>query len=141
MTAARPRPVPDELSTPFWRGATEGRLVLARCARCETLVHPPDVICPNCGHTDPAYSFETVSGRGTVRSWTVIRQSFLPGFDADLPFLLVDVALDEEDDLRLIGRLIDGPDAPLRVGARVTLAFEPLGADVAVPAFALERDA
>ena len=32
-----------------------------------------------------------MSGRGVVRSWTVVRQSFLPGFD--VPFVLVDVEL------------------------------------------------
>ena len=40
-----------------------------------------------------------------------MRQSFLPGFDDDLPFVLVDVELEEQADLRMIGRLLDGPDA------------------------------
>jgi hypothetical protein len=62
----------------------------------------------------------------------------LPGFDADLPFVLVDVELDEQPDLRLIGRLLDGPGAPLRAGARVAAAFEDLGDGVSVPAFTLE---
>ncbi len=43
-----------------------------------------------------------------------MHQSFLPGFDDLLPFVLVDVELDEQADLRTIGRLLDGPDAPLR---------------------------
>jgi uncharacterized protein len=54
---------------------------------------------------------------------------------------LVDVELDEQADLRTIGRLLDGPDAPLTVGARVVVAFEDLAPGVAVPAFALERSA
>ena len=37
-----------------------------------------------------------------------MRQSFLPGFD--VPFVLVDVELLVQADLRLIGRLVDGPD-------------------------------
>ena len=41
-----------------------------------------------------------------------MRQSFLPGFEADVPFVLVDVELDDAPDVRLIGRLLDGPDAP-----------------------------
>ena len=40
-----------------------------------------------------------------------MRQSFLPGFD--VPFVLVDVELPAQEDLRLIGRLVDGPDAAL----------------------------
>jgi hypothetical protein len=65
-----------------------------------------------------------------------MRQSFLPGFDA--PFVLVDVELSVQSDLRLIGRLVDGPDTPLRLGAPVRLAFEDIAPGVAIPAFALE---
>ena len=75
-------------------------------------------------------------GNGEVRSWTVVRQSFLPGFD-DVPFVLVDVELSVQPDLRLIGRLLDGPDAALRVGSPVRLAFEDVAPAVAVPAFEL----
>ena len=132
---SRPVPVPDETSAPFWAAAARHELVLARCARCATLVHPPDVACPHCRSTDPAWAFEPVDGTGVVRSWTVVRQSFLPGFDDDLPFTLVDVELDAAPDVRLIGRLVDGPDAPLRLGDAVVTVFEDLAPGVAVPAF------
>lgn len=88
-----------------------------------------------CGSTDPEYEFTPVSGRGVIKSWTVIRQSFLPGFD--LPFVLVDVELAEQADLRLIGRLLDGVEANLRVGSAVRVAFEDVTAEIAVPAFEL----
>jgi hypothetical protein len=50
---------------------------------------------------------------------------------------LVDVALDEQSDVRLIGRLLDGPEAPLALGSPVRVAFEDLAPDIAVPAFTL----
>jgi uncharacterized OB-fold protein len=134
---ARPVPVPDDESAPFWQAAAGGVLALARCGRCGRRTHPPRPVCPHCHHTGPGFAFEPVAGRGAVRSWTVVRQSFLPGFDDDLPFVLVDVALDGPDDVRIIGRLLDGPGAPLRVGDAVTVAFERLGPGVAVPAFRL----
>jgi uncharacterized protein len=134
----RPVPVPDEASTGFWIAAAAHHLVIARCARCGLLTHPPDSVCPHCGSTDPAFAFESVDGAGAIRSWTVMRQSFLPGFD--VPFVLVDVELLAQRDLRLIGRLVDGPDATLRLGAPVRVAFEDIAPDVAVPAFELEPD-
>jgi uncharacterized OB-fold protein len=79
-----------------------------------------------------------VSGSGWVRSWTVIRRSFLPGFAGDLPFVLVDVELDT-DNVRLVGRLLDGPAAELRVGSAVVLAFETLESGDAIPAFVLDE--
>lgn len=66
-----------------------------------------------------------------------MRQAFLPGFDADLPFVLVDVELAEQAELRLIGRLLDGADADLHIGDPVTVGFEDLAPGVAVPAFEL----
>lgn len=138
--SARPLPVPDESSAPFWSAAADHVLTVARCRRCGKLSMPPDVACPHCHATDPGFEFTPVSGRGVVRSWTVVRQAFLPGFDADLPFVLVDVELAEQAELRLIGRLLDGPkvlDADLHVGHPVTVGFEDLAPGVAVPAFEL----
>lgn len=136
--AQRPRPVPDEQSAPFWDAAAEHRLTIARCSRCSAFCHPPDVVCPHCGSTTPGFVFTPVSGRGTIRSWTVMRQSFLPGFDDDVPFVLVDVELEDQEDLRTIGRLVNGPKAPIQIGAGVKVVFEDVAPGVSVPAFALE---
>lgn len=137
-TTGRPVPVPDELSAPYWEAAARHVLVLAKCARCGSFAIPPGQACPACGTTDPDYAWTEVSGAGTIRSWTIIRQSFLPGFDDDLPYLLVDVELAEQPELRMIGRLLDGPDAAVETGARVTAAFEDIATGVSVPAFRLD---
>ena len=134
--AARPTPIADERSAPYWNAASRHILTVAQCSVCSALTHPPDTVCPHCGSTDPEFVFVPVSGRGVVKSWTVVRQSFLPGFD--VPFLLVDVELVEQADLRVIGRLLDGPDAALHVGRAVRVAFEDIASGVAVPAFVLE---
>jgi hypothetical protein len=68
-----------------------------------------------------------------------MRRSFLTGLE--VPFVLVDVELSAQEDLRLIGRLIDGPDAPLRLGAAVSVVFEDITPGVSVPAFTLEPGA
>ena len=137
MTTQRPLPVPDDTSAEYWAAAAQHVLTVARCGRCAMLTLPPDVVCTACGSTDPAYEFIVVTGNGVVRSWTVIRQSFLPGFD--VPFILVDVELAEQADLRVIGRLVDGVDAEPALGAPVRVVFEDLTAGIAVPAFELVR--
>jgi uncharacterized OB-fold protein len=110
---------------------------MARCSRCGTFAMPPDIVCSHCHSTEPDFTFVPVSGRGVVRSWTVMHQSFVPGFDDLVPFVLVDVELEEQAELRTIGRLLDGPDAPLAIGAPVVVAFEDLAPGTSVPAFAL----
>jgi uncharacterized OB-fold protein len=134
----RPVPRPDGRSAPYWEAASRHVLTAARCSRCRAFAHPPEAVCPHCGSTDPDFTFEPLDGRGVVRSWTVMRQPSLPGFVADVPFVLVDVELIDQPRLRLIGRLMDGPDAPLHVGDAVRVAFEAAGDDVSVPSFELE---
>lgn len=133
----RPVPEPDALSAAYWEAAARHELALARCTACGLLEHPPSTVCGACGSTSPRWTAEPVRGDGRVRSWTVVRQSFLPGFIDDMPFLLVDVELDAQPGLRTIGRLLDGPDAPIQLGVAVRLAFEDVAPGVALPAFAL----
>ena len=90
--AGRPVPVPDERLARVLgrrRRALPRRSPAAHAAA--KLSHPPDAVCPHCGSIDPAFEFTPVDGSGSVRSWTVMRQSFLPGFE--VPFVLVDVEL------------------------------------------------
>jgi hypothetical protein len=133
---AKPLPVPDELSAGYWEAAAAGTLALPRCAVCGRYALPPTAVCPNCGSTDPRFRAQPVDGGGTIRSWTVVRDAFLPGYAGDVPYVLVDVELDAQADLRMIGRLVDGPDAALAVGDPVTVTFDQLAEGVAVPSFA-----
>ena len=134
----RPLPVPDEQSAPYWEAAARHVLVLAQCSQCHTLTIPPEVVCPHCLSTEPNYEFVPVSGAGAVRTWTVLHDAFLPGFQDDTPFVLVDVELDAQLDLRMIGRLLDGAEAPLVLGDRVVVAFEDVASGVSIPAFRLD---
>jgi uncharacterized protein len=132
VTSRRVLPVSDEVSAPYWDAASRHVLTVARCGRCGTFAMPPDVVCTACGSTDPRYEFTPVSGHGVVRSWVVVRQSFLLGFD--VPFVLVDVELAEQHQLRLIGRLLDGEP---KLGAAVRVVFEDVADGIAVPAWEL----
>lgn len=135
----RPLPVPDEQSAPFWEAAARHVLVLARCGRCASWSLPPEAVCTHCGSTDPLFEFAPALGNGFVRSWTVVRQSFLPGFDDDVPFVLVDVELADQPEVRLIGRLLDGVDTALKLNEPVDLAWEDIASEVSVPAFRLRQ--
>jgi uncharacterized OB-fold protein len=139
VSTERPIPVPDDTSAAFWAAAAEHKLVVAQCSRCGALTLPPDVVCTACGCTEPAMTFTRIDGGAVVRSWTVVRQALLPGFADDLPFVLVDAELTDAPGLRLIGRLLDGPDAELSVGAQLVCAFEDVAPGISVPAFELAR--
>ena len=98
-------PVPDEQSAPFWAAAADTRsrsralLALRSSSATPRISRAPTVAPP----IRPSPSLPS-TGTAPIRSWTVVRQSFLPGFD-DVPFVLVDVELQCKADLRMIGRL------------------------------------
>ena len=133
----KPLPVPDDLSAGYWAAAAAGILTAGLY-----------VVVPHLGYADQLQTSveiialglipATVEGGATVRSWTIVRDSFLPGFADDVPYVLVDAELDAQSNVRMIGRLVDGVDAPLAVGDRVTVTFDQLADGMAVPAFALE---
>lgn len=136
-TASRPLPVADAISAGFWQAAARHQLAMARCGRCGTLAYPPGPVCCACGSAEPDFRFIPVSGKGRIRSWTVVRQALLPGFADQVPYVVVDVELDEQARLRVVGRLLDGIGAPLALDAPVIACFEDIAPDVAVPAFRL----
>lgn len=139
--ASRPIPVPDERSVGYWEAAARHELAIARCASCRSYSHPPEPICTSCGHVADPLIFERVSGQGVIRSWAMVRQALLPGFEGVIPYLIVDVELPEQPELRLTGRLLDGPDAPVRIGMPAMVAFEDIAPGVAVPAFTIRGQA
>ncbi len=126
-------PVPDEVSQPYWEACARHELTLACCADCGAFTHPPDVTCPTCHSLEPRFEFQPVVSGGKVRTWMLVRHSFLSSFD--LPFMLVDVQLDEHPQIRLIGRLVDGPDTELKIGDAVSVVFDDLAPGISVPAF------
>jgi uncharacterized OB-fold protein len=103
----------DADSRPWWEALAEGRLILPRCLSCGRCWFPPAPGCPNCG----AERFEWIeaTGRGSIYSWVVIGRALHPAFDADVPYTIVAVDLDE--DARIFGRL--GPGVEPAAGARV----------------------
>jgi uncharacterized OB-fold protein len=135
--ARKPLPVPDPLSEDFWRAAASHVLALQRCAACGWYSHPPDVICVNCLSPERAFRSEPVSGRGRIRSWTVMHDAFLPGFRPDVPYVVIDVELDEQSGLRMIGQLVGAEAAALALGAAVEVTFDDVAEGMAVPQFRL----
>ena len=124
MTGARfPLPDTDWAPTaPFWAAAAEHRLSLPRCGGCGRLVWYPADTCRRCGATDHAWV--DLSGRGTLFSWVVVHQRFLPQYEP--PFTTALVAVDEDPAARLATRLVDADPATLVVDQPVEVVFGPL---------------
>lgn len=114
---AKPLPIPDRDSEPFWRGLREGALRVQRCRGCGALRWPPRAVCNRCHGF--ACEWIALSGRGRIVSWVRTHQVFAPAWRDEVPYDVVLVALDEQEDLQLVGRLEGAtPEAGLAVRAR-----------------------
>lgn len=125
---SKPDPFPTTTSLPFWHAARAGRLDLQFCTNCDRVVHYPRAICPHCLGDLPEW--RTVSGRGLIYSYTVVRRAPSPAF-ADVPYVVA--LVDLEEGVRMMGQVISAPE-DVRIGAPVEVAFE-LRDEFAVPEF------
>lgn len=127
----RPLPVPDPDTAEFWRAARGHELRLPRCGRCACLAYPPGPRCPRCRTllTD----WVTLSGQGTLHSWTVVHAPLVPGLA--VPYVLGEVELAEQPDLVLVTELVDADPRTLALGLPVTVTWLDLDDEVTVPQF------
>jgi len=131
---SRPLPLVTDDNRHHWSGSAAGWSVL-RCRECRTWLLPPAPVCRRC-HADGPVP-EPVSGKATLLSWTLNVQPWLPG--VEVPFVVVLLALAEQDDLRLLTDLLDAEGNMVRtteglaVGAPLRLVFERVAEDVTLP--------
>jgi uncharacterized OB-fold protein len=131
---ARMLPTLTDHNRAFWTGGGNGQLLIPWCEHCQLWVLPPGAQCPECGGVLDA---RPVSGRGTVFTYTVNYQPFLP--TVPVPYVIAIVQLDEQSDLRIAANIVDCEPDSVHIGLSVEVRFErhDVGDDrVYVPVFA-----
>ncbi len=127
----RPLPRPTEDSAPYWEAAQKGELRMQRCGECGHVRFPPALLCACCLSENAEWV--RLSGRGTVYSWIVVHQSQHPAFNADTPYNVTIVELDEGP--RLHTNLVDCPSDQIYIGMRVEVVFDKINDEVTLPKF------
>lgn len=122
--AVRPsRPRRTSWNTPFWDACDEHRLIAQRCAVTGRLWLPPSPVSPFARDTN--WTWETLSGLGTIETWAIMHQRYYLDFPAELPYNVIQVRLDEGP--MWISNLIDAGDRRPERGMRVRARFEDYG--------------
>jgi hypothetical protein len=115
-----PAPAPERTpeTAPFWDATAAGRLVLACCDACGTVIWYPKTYCADCGGLE--VSWRESSGLGTVYSFSVVHRA--PGAFAEaVPFVVAYVELDEGP--RVLTNIVGcDPDAVF-IGQSVLVVF------------------
>lgn len=130
---AKPLPVPTPATAPYWDAAREHRLVAPRCNTCGKLFFHPQAQCPNCISDD--IGWETMSGRGTVYSCTVIRQPGHPAFQHEVPYVFAIIEL--EEGIRMASNVVGCAPQDVHPDQKVEVVFEEASPEITLPKFRL----
>lgn len=113
---------PDGVSAPYWDGLAQGCLRVQRCSACGRWQFGPEWICHGCLALDPAWV--EVPPVGRIHSWERVWHPPHPALEEHGPYLVVLVELPLAGNVRMVGNLLGDPMQEVRMGARVTGAFE-----------------
>nr|WP_067693787.1 OB-fold domain-containing protein [Nocardia jejuensis] len=128
--SGRPLPLLTLDNEFFWTSGEDGRLRIQECLSCAALIHPPQPVCRYCrGHE---LGVRVVSGFGTLAGFTVNERFGVPGMPA--PYVVAQVALEDDPRVRLTTNVIDCDPADLVLGLRMRVKFHADG-DVWLPLF------
>lgn len=90
---AKPVPQATAETEAYWEGCRGGELRLQCCSDCGHVQFPPRRFCSRCLAALPP--FERASGRGRVRSFSVVRHPISSAFADEVPFVVALIELAE----------------------------------------------
>ncbi|MFD6454789.1 Zn-ribbon domain-containing OB-fold protein, partial [Nocardia sp. NPDC060220] len=122
-TTQRPPPPITPETAFYWASGADGRLRITQCRSCAALIHPPQPACRYC--RGDQLEISVVSGFATLIGFTVNERFAVPGLPA--PYVVAQVALEEDSRVRLTTNVIDCDPADLVLGQRMEVVFEQAG--------------
>ena len=119
----RPLPRTDEFDTrEFWAGTKEKVFRYQQCKHCQTVIFYARRHCTGC--IDGDLEWKTASGRATLYTYSVVRQSYHPFFRNQVPYAVAWVDLEEGP--RILSNVVGVAD-PLKdihIGMPLELEWE-----------------
>ena len=131
MAVTKPVPRPTTETRPFWDGCRRGELLIQTCADCGHRQFYPRAYCMRC--TGEHLAWTRATGRGSVHSFTVVHRAPTAAFKDDVPYVVAIIDLDEG--VRMLSTVVGCTPDQVSFGMQVTVVFEALDDDVALPKF------
>jgi uncharacterized OB-fold protein len=129
---AKPLPVVDPGTAPYWKALTEHKFILKSCRDCGRAHFYPREACPHC-YSDNL-EWKEAKGQAEIYSFTVCHRPAGPAFAEDVPYVVAVVELDEGP--RMMTR-IDGDISAVKIGHRARIKFHEAGEGVVLPYFTI----
>ena len=97
---------------------------------------PPTPFCPHC--LSQEIDWPEVSGDGEIYSYTIVSRAIVPGMERHLPYVPAVIALHGAGGVRLISNIADCEIETLAIGRSVTVRWNDVAENRALPYFAPE---
>jgi len=132
MTYAKPLPVVDVETRPFWDACRDGKLKIQSCKNCGHKRFPPTFYCPKCN--SPEHEWIDSRGHGRVFSWIVVRHP-VPRevYAADVPYVVALIELDEG--VRIASNIVGIEPEKVAADMPVRVIFKPVTPEITLPVF------
>tara|TARA_B100000953_G_scaffold23247_1_gene19158 strand:+ start:827 stop:1255 length:429 start_codon:yes stop_codon:yes gene_type:complete len=105
---------PGPIDRKYFEAASQGKLIIQKCRRCENTQFPPKMLCVSCGE-EPDW-VET-SGEGKIYTFTVVRRHGVEPFSTLVPFVLA--MIDIPEGARFMGNITEIDIETVHVGQKV----------------------
>ncbi|MBV1906976.1 MAG: Zn-ribbon domain-containing OB-fold protein [Pseudomonadales bacterium] len=117
----RPLPRVNELDTKdFWTATKQNEFRYQQCDSCATVIFYPRRHCTGC--TSGKLQWKVSAGKGTVYTYSVVRQSYHPFFRTVAPYTVAWIDLDEGP--RILSNVIGISADEVSIGLRVQIEWE-----------------
>ena len=131
MEYTKPLPKVNGDTKPFWDGCRNHELRFQKCTECGHVRWPPSIICPLC------YSNKTewirATGKGNVFSFVVYHKAYHPAFEADLPYVVAIVEL--EEGLHFLTNIVGCDPGAVSCEMTVEVNWEDITEEFSLPKF------
>jgi len=134
--ASPPIPGDHPIHRFYWEAVARRELQLLKCRGCGRFVHYPRPVCPRCLSED--LHPETISGRATLYSYSIVVQPGHPFFVDKVPYAIGVVEIEEEAGVRIPAG-IDADESELRCGIPMEVVFKQVTDTLVLPYFVPSR--
>jgi uncharacterized OB-fold protein len=131
----RPLPEITTLNRPHWEAAKQHQYLIQRCQQCGHQWFPPMRTCTEC--LSDQVEWVQAKGTGSVYSFVIYHQGWLPGYLKQTPYNLAIVELDEG--IRVVTNLVGIDNDAIEVGMPVEVMYEHIAPEVVIPRFQLRK--
>ncbi len=128
---SKPTPTPDPVTTKYWEGARQNKLLIQKCGDCGTYQTLPQSYCRHCLSEDLAWT--QARGTGKIYSFTIVHRAPSGAFESDVPYTVALVELDEG--ARMMSNIVEIGPQDVRVGMPVEAIFDAISPTISLPKF------